>query len=468
MSGGRTMLNMISSISNRLYRTSAKTFAISNRISLAIFLALFLLIHPAIAITAAGEEAASDLESLRGQTIDAITFSGLKFTKLFVVEREVLSKAGTPLDPELVADDLIRLQNLPIFGSVILSTARTDEGVALDFEINELPRIIPYPTVKYSEENGFSIGAGVVSPNLAGRSMKFSARALFGGRNIYGLAFKDPWVAGNHISIGLRLSHEVRQNELMDFEETDDIAQISCGTYIGEDWRLNGYAGYLGVKSNRGGVTLDPDNRDELIAVNGTLGYDSRDSWVVPRRGWQNQWLNVSYFGGDANFWTFQLDVNGYLPIKDNHSLAFGPLFTYQTGDVGEEIPPYFQYFMGGANTIRGYKLLELGKELYGKNQFLYNFEYRWNFIPMRPFKILKWKIGLGLQLAGFADAGIAWTRSQDLSLNRTRFGFGTGLRLMVPVFETIRLDLGVSQDGDVVFNFGVQSIFFGRRLRVR
>jgi outer membrane protein assembly factor BamA len=126
------------------------------------------------------------------------------------------------------------------------------------------------------------------------------------------------------------------------------------------------------------------------------------------------------------------------------------------------------QFFLGGANTIRGYKLLELGKELFGKNQLLYNWEYRWNFYPMRTFKIIKWKLKCGFQLAGFADAGIAWTRPQDLSLNRTRFGFGGGLRLLLPVFEMIRFDVGVSQYGDVVFNFGIQSIYFMRRLRVR
>jgi outer membrane protein assembly factor BamA len=135
---------------------------------------------------------------------------------------------------------------------------------------------------------------------------------------------------------------------------------------------------------------------------------------------------------------------------------------------VGVDVPPYLQYFMGGANTIRGYKLIELGKEIYGKNQLLYNFEYRWNFIPINPYKIIRWKFNLGLQLAGFADVGTAWTRSKDFSLNRTRLGAGAGLRLLVPVFEMIRFDVGVSQYGDFAFNFGIQSIFFGRRLRVR
>lgn len=442
---------------------------VSKKVVFALFAALFLMFHSSV--FGAEEEKKSegpDLGQFVGKTITAITYSGVKFTKLFVLEREVHSEIGKPLDPELVADDLTRLQNLPIFGSVILTTAETDGGIALDFEISELPRIIPYPTMKYTEENGFSIGAGLSSPNLTGRAIKFSARALFGGNNIYGLAVKNPWITGNHLSGGFQLKHNVRQNELLGFEETDDIARVTYGTYLGEDWRLNGFVGYLGVKSNVDGKTLDPDNRDELVIGNAVFGYDSRDSWVAPKRGWQNQYLNITYTGGDADFWTFQFDVNGYVPIAENHSFAFGPLFTYQTGEVDTDIPQYLQYFIGGANTVRGYELLELGKEIYGKNQFIYNWEYRWNFMPVRPVKIFKWKVGLGLQLAGFADAGTAWSRASDFSLNRTRFGFGAGLRLLLPVFEMIRLDVGVSQYGDAVFNFGIQSVFFGRRFKVR
>jgi outer membrane protein assembly factor BamA len=243
---------------------------------------------------------------------------------------------------------------------------------------------------------------------------------------------------------------------------------VTAGTYLGDRGRLNGNLAYVGVTSNRDGITLDPDNRDEMITFNLAWGHDSRNSWLVPRDGWRNEWLEVSYFGLDANFWVFQIDLNRYIPIREHHSTVLGPLFTYQTGEVGVEVPPYLQYFMGGANTIRGYKLLELGKEIYGKNQFLFNWEYRWNFYPMRVFQILNWKVNFGFQLAGFADAGTAWTRDQDFSLNRTRFGFGGGLRVLLPVLEMVRFDLGVSQYGDVEFNFGVRSIFSGRRDRVR
>ena len=123
---------------------------------------------------------------------------------------------------------------------------------------------------------------------------------------------------------------------------------------------------------------------------------------------------------------------------------------------------------LGGANTIRGYKLEELGRELFGKNQLLYTIEYRYVLMAPRAFSVFKWSIGMGFELAGFSDVGVAWSRSQDFSLNRTRIGFGAGFRVLLPAIEMIRFDIGVSQYGDVVFNFGMNSIFHARSQRIR
>jgi len=139
-----------------------------------------------------------------------------------------------------------------------------------------------------------------------------------------------------------------------------------------------------------------------------------------------------------------------------------------QSGQIGVDLPTYLQYFLGGSNSIRGYKLEELGNELFGKNQFLYTLEYRYTLLPLRGFKILKWTISAGFELAGFGDGGIAWSQAREFALDRARFGFGLGLRLLLPGVNMIRFDVGMSQFGDAVFNFGANSIFEARRQRVR
>ena len=126
-------------------------------------LALYL---PLAALCLAEEETQMDLEPYRGQTIIDITLAGNHVTKEWIIAREIWSEVGDEFDPQLARDDLTRLTNLSIFGSVIVEPTASAAGVALNYEFTEMPWIIPYPALKYTEENGFSVGLGIASPNF--------------------------------------------------------------------------------------------------------------------------------------------------------------------------------------------------------------------------------------------------------------------------------------------------------------
>lgn len=282
------------------------------------------------------------LAPFTGMTIRDITFSGAHITKDSVIRREIWSEEGKILDPKIVAGDLVRLENLSIFGSVVVIPTEIDGGVALDYEFTEMPWLIPYPAVAYSEENGFSIGAGVASPNLFGRDITLSAKALFGGTTTFNVSAEHPWITGNHVSAGIKAWHRTRDNVVLGFEETTTLAILKVGTYLGKKGRLRAVGGYYGLKSDRDNVTLTPDNHDDIFNGGVSLGYDGRNSWRVPHRGWQSE-IVPYYFGGDANTWTLQFDVRRYQPLGRRHTLATGPLLSLQSGEVGTEIPSYFQ-----------------------------------------------------------------------------------------------------------------------------
>ena len=109
---------------------------------------------------------------------------------------------------------------------------------------------------------------------------------------------------------------------------------------------------------------------------------------------------------------------------------------------------------MGGANSIRGYGVTDLGEPLSGKNQMLGTAEYSFTVIPLRRWDLWKISLRLGAELAVFADAGIALTESRDLAMRRARGGLGSGLRLLVPGSEMVRLDVGWSPDHGFHFHF--------------
>ncbi len=415
----------------------------------------------------ASEQLQADLEPYRGQTIAEITLEGNHITKDWVIGREVWATEGQVLDPDVIQEDIIRLENLAIFGEVVVTASAVEGGVALNYSFTEMPWIIPYPAMNYTEENGFSLGAGVASPNFAGRDIMLSGSAVFGGTTKYSISASNPWIRGNHVSAGVMAFHQTRSNNLLDFEQTSDMVSLNAGKYIGENGRLKIYGGYYGVGSDQPNITLDADNFDELWYGAISLGYDGRDSWRSPHEGWHNE-AALLYLGGDANTWTLGLDARRYQPVGERHTIATGPYLGLQTGTVGQDVPQYLQYFIGGANSVRGYELEELGKEIFGKNQFLYTLEYRYLAIPTRPVKILKWTFSLGLELATFGDVGVAWSDPSDFNIDRTRSGYGVGVRVLVPGLDSLRFDVARSEEGNTVFNFGVRAIFDERKKRVR
>jgi outer membrane protein insertion porin family len=426
----------------------------------------------AIAAVLAGSALAAEgerprLESFRGRLVTQITIAGNHVTEEWVISREIWTKVGKPLDPDLVLEDITRLENLAIFGSVEVIPQETPEGVALNFNFTEMPWIIPYPAVGYSEENGFSAGLGVSSPNFLGRDIVLGGSAIFGGATNYSFSATNPWVTGNHVSVGVKANHISRRNELLEFQQVSDYFLLESGKYLGENGRLKGYVGYYRVKSDQDGKTIDPDNSDELFQGGLTVGHDGRDTWLATQEGWHNE-LGVMYLGGTADSWSLAVDVRRYQPIGQRQTIATGPYLGLQTGTVDSEIPQYMQFFVGGANSVRGYNLEELGKEIFGKNQFLYTLEFRHLAISPTPRQFFKWSISLGLELAAFGDVGVAWSHASEFNLDRTRAGIGMGVRLLVPGLDSLRFDVARSEEGDTVFNFGVGNIFDGRKKRVR
>jgi outer membrane protein assembly factor BamA len=143
-------------------------------------------------------------------------------------------------------------------------------------------------------------------------------------------------------------------------------------------------------------------------------------------------------------------------------------LMTLQSGTVGQDVPIYLEYHMGGANSIRGCEVTTLGRTISGKNQMIGTAEYSINLLALRRWDFFKWSVRLGLDCALLADAGTAWSDPLPLALNNTRVGGGAGLRLLVPGAEVVRFDLGWSPEEGFHFHFASGSKPNAPRNRVR
>ena len=419
---------------------------------------------------AGAADALEHLGPYEGRTVTAIELAGNRVTREYVVRRELRTRVEGDLSLEVLREDLQRLDNLDIFSSVGVEAAERSGGVALTLRVREVPFVVPYVTYDVSDQDGWSFGPAVKSVNLFGRDIYAAGYALFGGRTTFLLDATNPWMAGDHLSLDLDLYRIERENELDGFKETAFELSPRLGLYIGERGRAAAGASYMRVESDLPGHTLSPARVDELYRLTAGVGYDSRDAWGDPRRGWLNE-AEVSRTGGplpgDGDYWTMHLDARRFQPVG-RHTLALAGLVSLQSGVVGRDIPEYMDYHLGGSNTLRGYLVDELGNEQFGKNQLLTTAEYRFTLLEAREYELLGLPADLGLAGALFVDSGMAWDRGEQLEMGRLETGFGFGLRLLMPAVDMARFDVGFDADGNWHIHIASFSKMRAQRLRLR
>jgi outer membrane protein insertion porin family len=420
-------------------------------------------------------DVAVDTTALRaeeGGIVESVEVEGRRVTREGVIVREIHTRAGEPLEVATVLADVQRLQNMQIFSEVRVEVkAGEEDRVRVRYVVKEMNSWLPTLAAQYTEENGFSVGPGISALNLTGRNIRVTGSAIFGGTTQYWADFNWPWITGHHLGLRGRVAHLERTDTLNEFEESSNELRLRPSRFLGENGRIGVGFRLLTVGSDRPGKTLSPTNEDLLISLEASIGWDTRDAWNNPRVGWLNE-LVVSKtggaLGGDGDFWGLIVDVRRWQPTAPRQRLLLSGLMSLQSGEVGVDIPEYLQYRLGGANTIRGYDVEKLGRELYGRNQLLGTVEYAFRVVPMRRFDFWKLSFRLGLELALFSDVGIAWNEGRDLNLRRTRAGGGAGVRLLVPGSDMARIDVGWSPEGGFQLHFAGGSKPSRQRQRLR
>lgn len=184
------------------------------------------------------------------------------------------------------------------------------------------------------------------------------------------------------------------------------------------------------------------------LALN--LIYDSRDNFLDPRQGFYIQpvvEIAGGPFLGDNNFLRARADCRVYQSIGAGLVLAMraagGKAIAYGRSLA---VPYYEEFFLGGANTLRGYQERSLGPDTaaggrYGPVVVNSNLELR------TPY-FFRW-----LSLVGFVDIGQVAGES-DIALRGIDAGAGAGIRVKTPI-GPVRLDWGKRLRGAAAGDWG-------------
>ncbi len=395
----------------------------------------------------------SDSDKPYGKAVKEINIEGLTKTKEYIVTRELLSKVGEPCLKENLLEEFARLDILDIFSEILIKPQLKQDSVVISYSFVETFNLLPVVAIQINDENGISAGGGVKMPNLFGRDIYLSARALFGGATTIEVTLDQPWVKWNRIGYRFDYFHRDRLNKGANFHEIADEMYLNILGSISKYWKVGIHFDFVILKSDVSGITLSPDNKDHVFRSGLYFALDTRDAYLDTKNGW---WNEISYtnemkaFNSSSDFNQIDIDIRRYIPLKwERHGFALFSLMTLRTGTVGINLADWQQFNLGGTNTVRGWQFAYHR----GKNQFINTLEYRYSLIKPQLLRLpLNFNIKTGIQLAAFADYGAVWDEKSEFAAKKFLTGYGVGIRFFMPMVGLLRLDVGWGQQGEGAF----------------
>ncbi|MBN1385316.1 MAG: outer membrane protein assembly factor BamA [Elusimicrobia bacterium] len=387
--------------------------------------------------------------------IGQIYIDGNTKTKEYVIKRELLVKEGDVFAVGKIRRSQEKLFNLGFFKDVRVDLEETKEPDTADLAIE----------VEEDKTGMVSLGAGyssvdkvvgtiqVTELNLFGRGQKLNLTYEFGSRRQnYQIGFTEPYLFGRNLLFGVDVfnttSWRSYSGDSTAYKERRRGGNIRVGKPLSEIHTLNFTYAYEEVKV----YDIDDsfmyeieNSKDVASSLTSSIVRDTRDNVFDTTRGSQ-QVFSVKVaggpFGGNTHFYKPTFKVSKFIPTFWKFVLGLQSRVSYvKEFAPSEETPIYERYFLGGADTVRGYDFGEIGPSEKGKILFVSNLEYK--------FPIVKEKSRTILSAAIFADIGGSWKGKDDITAKigsaekqmKTGAGFGIRIRPM-PVLP-IRIDWG-------------------------
>ncbi len=377
--------------------------------------------------------------------ISKVNYLGIKKTQKYVVDREIRHPKNSYLDSMLVEEDKTRLRNLGLFSDVSWSVVPLEDGTfILQYSfietIQEIPiTVLPY----YNVETGWSIRGGWLINNYLGRNQTLGIIGSFGGLNTYGLKFYDPWIFGNHISLGFNLTKAFYSHIFLNKDVSSNSASIIVGKWFKDEIKTN--AGFKIVNKE---FSNDKTSFFSFIPEV-FIAYDSRDLYWNPSNGinfYNSIIFSIDYKNNSYSNLIWKQSYSFYqdiLELRKKLILAFN-ITLYRKWEGREEVR---KLSLGDAYSIRGWSLPDYKIYSDSKNSFRFGHEYFIGSIELRKVIIekfvTKYGIETGLTLVTFFDFGRIANNWSELKNQETIAGSGFGVRIPIPLFDAIRFDLG-------------------------
>ncbi|UCG94156.1 MAG: outer membrane protein assembly factor BamA [Candidatus Aerophobus sp.] len=382
--------------------------------------------------------------------VGKIKIEGNTFTKERVFRHTFVLKEGDILNAHKLREGWRRLYNLGFFETVeiepLFTSSSTVDLLVKVKEAEQRGQILF--GAGYSSVSGLEGHIQLSKDNLGGVGKKIKLDWKFGKkRSDYDIGYIDRWWRDSPLRLELDLYNLLRKY----YEAEGAYQKERIGGKIGLGWPIWKNMQTL-IRLRNEKVTIshiegepfpeDPELEAgskierslELMLNRNTRVRDEAFNTYKGSYSFLSVEKTGGFLGGDLEFTKYKAEWRGYLRKGEFWK---SPILAYRLGGrLGEDLPFYEQFYLGGLETLRGYE----ENEFRGDKVVLGSLELR---------------VPLAKELLGslFVDAGKAW--SEDSPMEDFKVGWGFGIRFKTPI-GLIRLNYGVGEkEGRFYFGMG-------------
>lgn len=410
-----------------------------------------------------------DIEEGNKSFIEKIEIKGNTKTKDRVIRRELSVAPGDVFDMVRVKNSRRRLEQMQYFERVDTQAEPTDVpdrknlvvavnerntgNIALGAGFSSVDSILGFVELTQGNFDLFN------PPYFMGGGQKMRLRAQVGAeRQDYEVSFIEPWFLGRKLALSVDLYHrELRYVSRRDFyDERRTGARFGLTRPLWRESLIGGISytieniGIFDVPTNAP-PAIQEEEGDRLVSKVGlSLAFDTRNSVLLPDRGQRTEFraeVAGGPLGADTDFYKFELSSHWFFRgFFEGHVLEVAAgVGTVERFDDSERVPLFDRWFLGGINSLRGYRYRDVGPKqdgepIGGKTYWLGSVEYSVPIIER-------------LRFAVFYDIGMVYEDAFSFEENgETGFyndNWGVGVRLNIPHLGPLRLDYGIPIKSD-------------------
>jgi outer membrane protein insertion porin family len=418
-----------------------------------------------------------------------ISFIGNERTQDKVLRREMRQFESSYYDKEKIDQSTRRLKRTQYFEGVDINTVSVP-GVSDQVDLTVAVKEKNTGSVKLgagaSSDEGLVGSFSITQANFLGTGNTVSATINTSSVNtIYQVNHIDPYFTLDGIS--RRLTAYMKETNTKDLD-TGQYDKKSYGLGVGFGIPMNEFDTVrVGFDVDMSDITLVDSSpqryKDYCKEVSGgdssgcdqneavlSVGYssDKRDSAIYPKSGYKYDiGSEITLPLLDMQYYQINAKVTDYTPLTSefvwNNDLSLGYAHSY-----GDDPYPFFQnYYVGGSNSVRGYKAASIGKQYYDESQD--DFVSTGGTTKILASTSMLFPLPGGMfkdqvRLETFIDGGGVWEEDTNIALDEMRFSAGLSV-LWVSPFGPINVSFAKAlnddaQDETESFQFGMGTNF--------